>query len=137
MKKMLVIFSVMIGTLMLFVMFIGGAHAGQDQDAWTKVHADWPASHGYYKANPNGMVHEKWSCDSNWQNCDGYAQYFPASKFEEQPLDTACGEEIFLLLWQGTTEYPDDEGDASDFLIIGETYWFCDRFGEEVFRGSE
>jgi hypothetical protein len=34
-------------------------------------------------------------------------------------------------------EYLDDEGDVSDFLIIGETYWFCDTLGEELFRRSE
>lgn len=34
-------------------------------------------------------------------------------------------------------EYLYDEGDVSDSLIIGETYWFRDTLGEVLFRGSE
>ena len=78
------------GTLMLFGLFVGGAQAGQNADAWTQVHAFWPFDHGYYKTSPNGVVHEKWSCDSNWENCDGNALYHPVSKFADPPDDNVC-----------------------------------------------
>jgi hypothetical protein len=127
----------LIGILVLFGLFAGSAQAGQDSDAWTRVHADWPFFHGYYKVNPNGVVHEKWSCNSDWRDCIGSAFYYPVDKFTNPPLDTPCGEDIFEMMWTGTDEFPDDEGDASDFLTIGRTYWFCDALGLEVFRGSE
>lgn len=129
--------AMLIGTLMLFGLFVGHAQAGQENDAWTKVHAEWPDSHGYYKASPNGVVHEKWSCNANWQDCDGNALYFPVSKYEQPPLDTPCGAEIGTRTWGGTVEFLDDEGDVSDFLTIGETYWFCDTLGQGAFRSSE
>lgn len=138
MKKLLgLIIAMLMGTLILLGLFAGGAQAGQEADAWTRVHAFWPFDHGYYKTSPNGVVHEKWSCNPGWWNCEGNAIYFPTSKFEEQPLDTPCGAAIGTRTWGGTTEFPDDEGNVSDFIIIGETYWFCDTLGEEVFRGSE
>jgi hypothetical protein len=84
-----------------------------------------------------GVIHEKWSCESNWQDCDGNAPDFPASRSENPVEDTPGGADIGQRLWVGTMEYLDDEGDVSDFLIIGETYWFCDTLGEELFRGSE
>lgn len=138
MKKLFVLFiPMLLGSLILLGVFANGAQAGQENDVWTKVHADWPDSHGYYKASPNGVVHEKWSCNSNWQDCDGNALYFLLSEFKDPVEDTPCGDEIDARLWEGTTEYDDDEGDVSDLLIIGETYWFCDTLGEEVFRRSE
>ena len=137
MKKLLVLFNIMlVVTLLLSGLFVGNAQAKQDRDRWTKVHADWPG-YGYYKVSPNGVVHEKWACDPNWRNCAGSALYFPTSKFTNPVTDTPCGEEIGAIFWGGTLEFQDDQGDVSDFLVIGETYWFCDSFGEEIFRGSD
>jgi len=124
-------------TFILVGVFAGSAQAGQEADAWTKVHAHWPGNHGYYKLSPNGVVLEKWSCNANWKDCDGNAQYFPVSKFEEPPFDTPCDASIGLRKWIGTDEFLDDEGDVSDFLTFGETYWFCDTHGQDVFRSSE
>ncbi len=136
MKKLFGFVVMLIGILVLFGVFAGSAQAGQDSDAWTRVHANWPFDHGYYKTNPNGVVHEKWSCNSDWEDCDGYGLYYPTSKFAEAPDDNVC-DGLGPLTWEGTTEYGDDEGDASDFLVVGETYWFCDALGLEVFRASE
>ena len=136
-KPFVLLIALLLGSLILLGGFTQVAQAGQEDDVWTKVHADWPAYHGYYKASPNGVVHEKWSCSSDWQDCDGDAIYFPTSKFENPVLDTPCGADISPRLWEGTEEFPDDEGDVSDFLTLGEEYWFCDTLGEQVFRGSE
>jgi hypothetical protein len=138
MKKLFILsVAMLMGTLIMFGLFAGGAQAGQDADAWTKVHTDWPWDQGYYKISLNGVVHEKWSCEPNWQDCDGGGLYYPVSKFEDPVLDTPCGADISPRLWEGTVEYLDDEGDFSDFLTIGEAYWFCDTLGDGVFRASE
>ena len=139
MKKLLVLFVAMLmAALILFGLFAGGGQAEQECDAWTKVHAYWPWDHGYYKMSPNGVIHEKWGCNSNWQDCQGEALYFPTSKFETPVLDTPCGDDIGEpWQWKRTKEFRDDEGDVSDFLVRGETYWFCDVEEAEVFRSSE
>jgi hypothetical protein len=137
MKKLLVLFvATLMAALILFGLFAGGAQAGQERDKWTKVHADWPWDHGYYKASPNGVVHEMFFCEPTWKDCTGNALYYPTSRFENPVLDTPCGAHIELFLWEGTVEYADDEGDVSEFLAVGETYWFCETY-EEVFRSSE
>lgn len=137
MKKLLLFNLTLVIILLLSTVLVESASAKQNRDRWKKVHADWPSAHGYYKVSPNGVVHEKWSCDENWRNCFGSAIYFPMSKFKNPVTNTPCGEEIGTILWTGTGEYTDDEADVSDFLIIGETYWFCDTLGAEVFRGSD
>jgi hypothetical protein len=137
MKKLIGFVVMLMGVFVIFGMFVNVAHAEQENDKWTKVHADWTFFHGYYKKSPNGVVHDKWACNSDWEDCAGYGLYYPTSKFAEAPDDNVCGNVPRPLIWEGTTEYGDDEGDASDFLVVGETYWFCDAFEVEIFRGSE
>ena len=137
MKKVLVLFNTML-VLALFSsgLFVENAQAKQDRDRWQKVHADWPG-YGYYKVSPNGVVHEKWACNENWRNCAGSATYYPISKFKNPVTGTPCGENIGTITWGGTMEYSDDQADVSDFLVIDETYWFCDTVGQDVFRGPD
>jgi hypothetical protein len=138
MKKLFAVLVLMLlVSLFVSALVVGSAQAGQENDVWQKVHAAWPDEHGYYKGAPNGVVHEKWSCNSDWKDCDGAALYFPVDGFEEPPSDTPCGADISQRVWNGTDEYPGDDADVSDFLVIGESYWFCDTLGEELFRGSE
>jgi hypothetical protein len=85
MKKLFAVLVLML-LVSLFVpaLVVGSAQAGQENDVWQKVHASWPDEHGYYKGAPNGVVHEKWSCNSDWQDCDGAALYFPVDGFESR-----------------------------------------------------
>jgi hypothetical protein len=78
----------------------------------------------WYGGTGSGIVHERYACDGNWENCQGNWTWFPASKWPDGP-DECDGAGPFYWGPLG------DVGDGSDILEPGE-YWYCIK--SEIFR---
>ena len=80
----------------------------------------------WYQGTGAGLVHERWSCDGNWENCDGNWVWYPTTKWPDGP--DYCDEDAAGPLYAG---FIGDVGDGSDILLPGE-YYVCIK--AKVFR---
>jgi hypothetical protein len=78
----------------------------------------------WYGGTGSGIVHERWGCDDNWENCQGSWTWFPASKWPDGP-DECDGAGPFYWGPLG------DVGEGSDILVPG-FYYVCAK--GEIFR---
>jgi hypothetical protein len=78
----------------------------------------------WYQGTGSGMVHERWGCDTNFENCGGNWQWFPTYKWPEGP-DECDGDGPFGPALLG------DVGEGSDILEPDE-YYYCVK--SKIFR---
>ena len=78
----------------------------------------------WYGGTGSGIVHERWGCDDNWENCLGNWTWFPTTKWPSGP-DECDGAGPFYAGPLG------DVGEGSDILVPGE-YYYCVK--GEIFR---
>ena len=108
MKKIIVLVVVLVAVLATTILASAGG--------MTKVE-NWYSGRAWYGATGNGIVHERFFCDENWENCIGNWINYPVTKFVEPPeCDDAYGPVGPIVIL--------DVGDGSDILKPGE-YWFC------------
>ena len=85
------------------------------------------SGHAWYQGTGSGLVHERYFCDSNWENCEGRWNWFPEEKWPAGPDECDGFEIIFGCI--------DDVGDGSDILLPG-CYYVCVDDGN-VFRQKD
>lgn len=111
--------SGLLGVLVFLLIFTTAVSAG----GMTKVE-NYFSLRAWYGATGSGIVHERWNCDANWENCSGNWTWFPMEKFTEPPECEGNGP------YQG---YVPDVGDGSNILKPG-WHWYCIK--SEIFRNK-
>jgi hypothetical protein len=81
------------------------------------------SGHAWYQGTGSGMVHERYFCDLNWENCIGHWKWYPAEKWPVGPSDCDTPLDEGELL---------DVGDGSHILKPG--YYFVCAIDGEIFR---
>jgi hypothetical protein len=119
-KRMFIMLLVIAAVLAV----VGSISTVASAGGMTKVE-NWWSGRAWYGATGSGIVHERYHCDENWNNCNNWT-WFPVTKFQEPPECEGVGP----YYWG----YVPDVGDGSDILKPGE-YWICIKdLDGEIFR---
>ena len=111
--KKVILFIVVVA--LLLVTAVVWAHPG------TQVLNSWSGYAWYNAAGKSGVVHERYACNSNWENCIGHWVYYKMEKHPNQPVCDSGFPASYINLW--------DVGDGSDILPPVD-YWFCSYYSD-------
>ena len=97
-----------------FMLSASAAIAGGPNGPGERVLNNW-SGYAWYQGTGSGMIHERWACDTNFENCSGHWKYYPEEKWADGP--DYCERELDY-------GYLGDVGDGSDILPPG-FYYVC------------